>query len=159
MIKNTKKNSIKIGTFEQDQKGVMQGRIFGLGMGATPVMFEPQTSKDGKQYFRLIADPAKDAYEIGVAFPKDKDGMIYHSVSIESPALPTPINAALFQDKESGLLNLVWSRPDNEQAPRAEATVNVNYPQIEHTKVPLLPAPQHTEKSGRRNVGSQPRPQ
>jgi len=125
-MKNGKKNSIKIGTFTADKKGVMHGRIYGLGLGVTPVMFEPQTSKDGKSYFRLIADPAKEAYEIGAAFPKDKDDMAYHSVSIESPVLPAPINAALFLDKESGAYNLVWNRQDEGKDLRAEATVNVN---------------------------------
>src|SRR5271170_4793585 len=125
-MKNGRKNSVKIGTFVTDKKGVMHGKIYGLGLGVTPVMFEPQTSKDGKQYFRLIADPAKEAYEIGAAFPRDKDGMLYHSVSIESPVLPTPINAALFQDKESGNYNLVWNRQDDPKDLRAEATVNVN---------------------------------
>ena len=89
-------------------------------------MFEPQTSKDGKQYFRLIADPAKEGYEIGAAFPKEKDGMPYHSVSIESPALSAPINAALFQDRESDAYNLMWNRQDDPKDLRAEATVNVN---------------------------------
>ena len=125
-MKNNRKNTIKIGTFSADKKGVMHGKIFGLGLGVTPVMFEPQTSKDGKQYFRLIAEPAKEAYEIGAAFPKEKDGMAYHSVSIESPVLPAPINAALFQDRESGTYNLVWNRQDDPKDLRAEATVNVN---------------------------------
>src|ERR1700691_585334 len=124
-MKSTRKNTIKIGTFAADKKGVMHGKIYGLGIGVTPVLFEPQTSKDGKQYFRLIAEPAKDAYEIGAAFPRDKDGMAYHSVSIESPVLPAPINAALFQDRESGAYNLVWNRQDAEKDLRAEATVNV----------------------------------
>src|ERR1700722_15052104 len=101
-MKNVRKNSVKIGTFVTDKKGVMHGKIYGLGLGVTPAMFEPQTSKDGKSYFRLIAEPAKEAYEIGAAFPRDKDGMQYHSVSIDSSILPAPINAALFQDRESG---------------------------------------------------------
>lgn len=125
-MKNGKKNTIKIGTFSEDKKGIMHGKIFGFGLGVTPVMFDPQTSKDGKQYFRIIADPTKDGYEIGAAFPKEKDGMAYHSVSIRSPALPGPINAALFQDRESGSFNLVWNRQDDPKDFRAEATVNVN---------------------------------
>jgi uncharacterized protein (DUF736 family) len=153
MIKNTRKNSVKIGNFEQDKKGIMHGRIFGLGIGVTPVMFEPQTSKEGKQYFRLIADPANEAYEIGAAFPKDKDGMIYHSVSIESPVLPAPINAALFQDKETGAFNLVWSRQEIEHAPKAEATVNVNYPQ----KGRHRPKPQLRQRHGAAPVRSRGR--
>lgn len=125
-MKNNRKNTIKIGTFMPDKKGLLHGRIFGFGLGVTPVTFDPQTSKDGKAYFRLIADAGKDGYEIGAAFPKDKDGMAYHSVSIESPTLPAPINAALFQDKESNTFNLVWNRQDDPKDLRAEATVNVN---------------------------------
>ena len=126
-MKNGKRNTIRIGTFSQDKKGVMHGKIYGLGLGVTPVMLEPQTSKDGKKYFRLIADPAKEAYEIGAAFPReDKNGTPYHSVSIESPVLPAPINAALFQDRESNALNLVWNRQDDPRDLKAEATVNVN---------------------------------
>ncbi|MDX2028241.1 MAG: DUF736 domain-containing protein [Alphaproteobacteria bacterium] len=139
-MKNGKKNTVKIGTFVADKKGVMHGRIYGLGLGVTPVMFEPQTSKDGKSYFRLVANHADESYEIGAAFPKTKDGMTYHSVSIESPVLPAPINAALFLDKESGAFNLVWNRQDNAKDLRAEATVNVNV------------QPQHqTQAQGRRS--------
>ncbi len=144
-MKNSRKNCVKIGTFVTDKKGVMHGKIYGLGLGVTPVMFEPQTSKDGKSYFRLIADPAKEAYEIGAAFPRDKDGMTYHSVSIDSPVLPAPINAALFQDRESGTLNLVWNRQDENREPKAEATVNVNA------------QPQHqAQTQTRRSTGQQP---
>ena len=74
---------MKIGTFTQDNQGVLHGKVYGLGLGVTSVVFDPQTSKDGKEYYRLIADPANEAYEIGVAFPKEKGGMPYHSVSIE----------------------------------------------------------------------------
>jgi uncharacterized protein (DUF736 family) len=125
-MKNTRKNTIKIGTFTEDKKGNIQGKIFALGLGVTPVMLEAQTSKEGKAYFRFIADPGKDGYEIGAAFPRDKDGVNYHSVTIESPMLPAPINAALFPDKETGKLNLIWNRQDESREPRAEATVNVN---------------------------------
>jgi len=125
-MKSTRKNTIKIGTFSADKKGIMHGKIFGLGLGVTPVMFEPQTSQGGKSYFRLIADPAKEAYEIGAAFPRDKDGLAYHSVSIESPMLPAPISAALFPDKENNTFNLVWNRQDEAKDLKAEATVNVN---------------------------------
>src|SRR5580698_9018085 len=108
-MKNGRKNTIRIGTFAADKKGVMHGKIYGLGLGVTPVLFEPQTSKDGKSYFRLIADPAKDSYEIGAAFPREANGLNYYSVSIDSPVLPAPINAALFSDKENATSSLVWS--------------------------------------------------
>jgi uncharacterized protein (DUF736 family) len=142
-MKNSKKNTVKIGSFIQDKKGIIHGKMYGYGLGVISVLFEPQTSKDGKSYFRLIADPAKDAYEIGAAFPREKDGMNYHSVSIDSPVLPAPINAALFPDKETGTLNLVWNRQDEAKDLKAEATVNVNV------------QPQHQTQT-RRSSGLQP---
>lgn len=104
---------MKIGTFVQNSDGSPLGRIHGLGMVTTAVVFDPQKSREGKDYYRLIADPAKDVYEIGVAFPKQKDGKEYLSVSIDSPALATPLNVALFPDKDNrGVFNLVWNRPE-----------------------------------------------
>ena len=160
-MKNDRKTYTKIGSFTQDENGNLEGKIHGLGLGVIPVMFERMETKDGKEYFRGIANPKTDPYEIGAAFPREgKNNAFYYSVSMDSLLFPTPVNAALFSDKNNrDIFNLVWNRPDSEQAPRAEATVNVNYPQIEHTKVPLLPAPTPTEKSGRRSTGSQPRPQ
>lgn len=104
---------MKIGTFMQSPDGSLLGRIHGLGMVTTAVSFEPQTSRDGKGYYRLIADPAKDVYEVGVAFPKQKDGKTYYSVNIDSPMFPTPVSAALFPDKgNQGVFSLIWNRPD-----------------------------------------------
>ncbi len=102
---------MKIGTFIQDRNGIMHGKIHGLGFGVISVMFEAQTSREGKPYFRIIADPARNAYEVGAAFEKQKDGMTYHSVCLESPAFMQPLNAALFPDRDTGNFNLVWDRP------------------------------------------------
>ena len=131
-MKNGKKNSIKIGTFAADKKGVMHGKIYGLGLGIIPVTFEPQTSKEGKSYLRLFAD---EGYEIGAAFPREANGLNYHSVSLDSPMLPAPVNAALFPDKENiGTFNLVWNRQDEQKDLKAEATVNVNVQQPQQTQ-------------------------
>lgn len=114
---------MKIGLFIQSPDGSLIGRIHGLGFKTVAVAAEPQTSRDGKSYFRLIADPAKDVYEIGLAFPKEKDGKTYYSVSIDSPMFPQPINATLFPDRESGGYNLVWNRQDrNDLKAEANAT-------------------------------------
>lgn len=108
---------MKIGTFVQSPEGELLGRIHGLGFVTVAVTGEPQTSRDGKDYFRLIADPARDAYEIGVAFAKQKDGRTYYSVNIDSPMFPQPVNAALFQDKGNpGVFNLIWNRPETQDA-------------------------------------------
>jgi uncharacterized protein (DUF736 family) len=104
---------MKIGTFVQHNDGSLLGRIHGLGFVTVAVTGEPQSSREGKDYFRLIADPANDLYEIGFAFAKQKDGKTYYSVSIDSPMFPQPVSAALFQDKGNpGVFNLIWNRPE-----------------------------------------------
>jgi len=101
-----------IGKFIQDQYGVLHGKICGLGIGVMPVIFQPQPDKkEGQPDFKLIADPMLEAFEIGAAWQKQKDGMTYYSVSIESPALMAPLYTALFQDRDnSSLFNLVFDR-------------------------------------------------
>ncbi|MDE1902136.1 MAG: DUF736 family protein [Alphaproteobacteria bacterium] len=135
-MKTSKRNNVKIGTFTLNQQGILEGHIYGLGLGSTPVVFAPQTSQSGNSYYRLIADPQNNAYEIGVAFPKEKNGNIYHSISIDSPALQTPINATLFADKNTGDHNLFWSRMEN-TAPKTEAN---NQPPARPATTALTPA-------------------
>ena len=49
---------------------------------------------------------------MGAAFEKQKDGMTYYSVSLESPAFNAPLHAALFPDKKDpSAYNLIWDRP------------------------------------------------
>mgnify|MGYP003381953470 CR=1 FL=1 len=115
---------MKIGTFVQNHDGSLLGRVHGLGFVTVAVAGEPQSSRNGKDYYRLIADPAKDVYEIGFAFAKQKDGQTYYSVSIDSPMFPQPVNAALFQDKGNpGVFNLIWNRPET-QEPKPEKRSN-----------------------------------
>jgi len=125
-MKNTRKNTIRIGNFKPDKKGIFHGRLFGIGLDSTPVVFLPQVSKDGKDYFRLVADHGEQSYDIGAGFRREKDGVTYYSVSMDSPALPAPINAGLFKDREGNGYNLVWSRQEYDKELKAEATVNVN---------------------------------
>jgi uncharacterized protein (DUF736 family) len=118
---------MKIGTFLQDQEGNIHGKIYGLGLSPVSVLFDPQTSKDRKPYYKLIADPVGSAYEIGAAFEKTKDGMIYHSVSLDSPVFAAPINVALFPDKDrDGIFNLIFDRA--QQMPKMDASANVGQP-------------------------------
>ena len=115
---------MKIGTFVQNHDGSLLGRVHGLGFVTVAVAGEPQSSRNGKDYYRLIADPAKDVYEIGFAFAKQKDGQTYYSVSIDSPMFPQPVNAALFQDKGNpGVFNLIWNRPETLDA-KPEKRIN-----------------------------------
>jgi len=69
-----------------------------------------------------IANPAtKEAFEFGAAFPRGKNGMNCHSVSIDFPILPAPINAALFQDRGKRAYKLVWNRQDDARGSKTEA--------------------------------------
>ena len=134
-MKTTKRNNIKIGTFSLNQQGILEGNIYGLGLGSTPVAFVPQTSQSGNSYYRLMADPKGNAYEIGVAFPKEKNGNLYHSISMDSPVLQAPINATLFSDRSTGDYNLFWSRPEERADLTASNRLGV-FPPAQAAKTP-----------------------
>jgi len=104
---------LTLGNFISGNDGAFHGSINALGMGSTSVMTQDTKDREGKRYLRFIADPLGAAYEIGVGFPKEKDGKTYYSVTIDSPFLPAPIKAALFQDfVNETVFNLVWNRAD-----------------------------------------------
>jgi uncharacterized protein (DUF736 family) len=113
---------MKLGTFRADQDGLLTGSLCGLGIGVVKLVFEPETSKEGKPFMRVIADPAGDAYEVGAAFKKQKDELSYFSISFDSPVFKAPLHAALFPDRnQDGSYNLVWERPEQpkqEQPPK-----------------------------------------
>jgi uncharacterized protein (DUF736 family) len=120
MIKSTR--TVNLGRFVQDEAGTLHGRFSGLGLGSTSIISETATSLEGKPYLKLIADPLGAAYEVGVAFPKEKDSMNYYSAVVDSPIFQAPLNVALFPDKEMpNIFNLVWNRPLAPK-PTAEAT-------------------------------------
>lgn len=120
---------IKLGKFIQDELGVLYGTINGLGVGSVNVASQQATDREGHSYLKLIADPLGEAYEVGAAFPKEKDGMSYYSVSLDSPLLQAPLNAALFHNNESETsYDLVWSRPEIPKA-SLENQLGNNLPQ------------------------------
>ena len=131
-----KKNNLKIGSFQASETGDIYGTVHGLGMGATPVVFATQFGKDGRIYYRLIAETETAAFEIGVAFPKDKNGLLWYAVTIDSPMFPAPISAALFGDRDKKNYNLVWSRED-QSSPKVG---NNSEPFVRPTHAQLTPA-------------------
>ena len=103
--------NMKSGKFFHDREGTIHGRICGLGMVKETVVSQPALDREGRNYLKLIGDPLGEAYELGAAFPKEKDGKRYYSVIIDSPLFPAPLHAALFYDHDSETtLNLVWNR-------------------------------------------------
>jgi len=104
---------LRLGTFGKDETGALYGTVGGLGLGSTRVISLNDESADGRPFLRLIGDPLGAAYEIGAAFPREKDGMNYYSVILDSPLLREPMNLALFPDRDAnGSYNLIWSRPE-----------------------------------------------
>ncbi len=102
---------ITFGYVIKENDGLVHGRLRALGLAPTNVVFTDSLSFQGKSYFKIIADPLGDAYEIGVAFFKEKDGRRYYSVRLDSPFLAAPIYGAMFADRYvQNRFNLVWSR-------------------------------------------------
>jgi uncharacterized protein (DUF736 family) len=102
---------MRIGSFTQDPQGNIIGQISGLGIGIIPVELQSQVSRNGNPFFKIIAEQNGEPYEVGAAFPKQKDGRTYYSVNMDSPVFAVPVNAAMFYDQKTGTYNLVWDRP------------------------------------------------
>jgi uncharacterized protein (DUF736 family) len=97
-----------IGTFTQ-AAGKLSGTLSAY-LGSAKVTFRPN---DKGPDFTLI-DAA--GCELGVAWNRtSKAGKGYVSVKLDSPIWPSPINAALFADKD-GRRHLVWDRDDRKPA-------------------------------------------
>lgn len=105
---------MNIGQFKRDDKGFIAGSIaspFGILRG---VSFEPiQQKGNGPDYIVTT-----DAGELGAAWKKtSKNGNAYLSVSLRSPFLPAPVNAALLEStREPGTFALVWDEPKKDDA-------------------------------------------
>ena len=108
---------MRIGRFYRSQNGGMSGRIQGLGLTGTTVSVKKETSKEGKEYFRVVADPMGDPYDVGVMFEKQKDNKVFYSVILDTPMLPAPIYATLRPDERlPGQFHLFWDRAEMQKA-------------------------------------------
>lgn len=112
---------MNLSKFTKNDDGVFEGKIQGLGLGSVYVQSQIATSKKDTIYYRLVATDANgDKYEVGSMWPREKDGLKYLSVSLDSPFFAQPINAALFPDKdEPNAYRLIWQR---EPIAKTEAT-------------------------------------
>lgn len=99
-----------IGVFHQTKEGGWSGNIRTLTLDLK-ARFVPNDNKTNETApaFRVFAGE----FEIGAAWRKQSAGeqpRDYLSVSLDDPALPHPISAALFESKSSNEFQLVWSR-------------------------------------------------
>jgi uncharacterized protein (DUF736 family) len=93
-----------IGKLTKNDNGRLEGVIETLH-GDVGVVFVPATK--GAAY-EVQTD---SGCELGAAWHKTSErGTEYHSVQLDSPLLPKPLNCALFK-KNDGEFQLVWDRP------------------------------------------------
>jgi uncharacterized protein (DUF736 family) len=97
-----------IGKFQNAENGRITGELDALLVGRMKLTFEPNTK--GADYNVTT----ETGCEAGAAWKKtSKDGKKdFVSVRLDSPFLPTAVNAALFPAKEAGRHVLVWDRPE-----------------------------------------------
>lgn len=104
-----------IGHFKHEKKtDTYTGDIQLLSTQGFNVTFTPNAkSRDKEPDYRVTFERTKDAtVEIGAAWKRESEkGQPFLSVSIDDPAWPAPLNAALFASSDGKTALLVWSRP------------------------------------------------
>jgi uncharacterized protein (DUF736 family) len=102
-----------IGHFCYDaREDTYAGTINTLTISHIDVRFSP-TGKFGNRApdYRVVAEAAGGSADIGAAWRRTSDtGREYLSVTLDDPALPGPLHAALFQGDDGAAARLVWNR-------------------------------------------------
>jgi len=110
-----------IGAFNYDkQDDTYTGRIITLTFERNGIIVRP-VSKSGESGpdYRVMREAEGDSIEFGAAWKRTSDkGQDFLSVLLDDPALPRPINAALFRDVSHRTARLLWTRAK----PRAPTT-------------------------------------
>jgi uncharacterized protein (DUF736 family) len=100
-----------IGNFTHNTaKDLYTGEIKTLTLHRSKVTFRPNEGKNGKgPDYRVLVD---GAVELGAAWKrKSEAGREFLSVSLDDPALPHPLSAALMPAEDASGAILIWSRP------------------------------------------------
>ena len=109
-----------IGNFKKDAKSdCFTGDIVTLTFNRTGVQFKPNEKSGEKEPdYRISGKTAHGVVEFGAAWKRTSEGgREFLSVSIDDPALPGALNAALFTAEDGEAATLVWNRPK----PKAKA--------------------------------------
>jgi len=85
------------------------------------VAFRPTEGKTGKgPDYRVVLDGAPGAVELGAAWKRTSEAdREFLSISLDDPALPRPLSAALIPAEDGAGAILIWSRPAKRQAEAA----------------------------------------
>lgn len=103
-----------IGNFKHDAEGdTFAGNVTTLTFHRDNVQLVPNDKKGEREPdYRVVAATASGTVEFGAAWKRTSErGQDFLSVSIDDPALPGSLNAALFLAEDQETASLVWTRP------------------------------------------------
>lgn len=112
-----------IGNFTYNQaKDTYSGEIKTLTLLRGKVAFRPAETKSEKgPHYRITVEGAPGAVELGAAWKrKSEANREFLSVSLDDPALPRALNAALLPSEDAASAILIWSRPSPVKKTRAK---------------------------------------
>ena len=104
-----------IGTFKKTGSNEFTGEIVTLSVQAKNVRIVPETTRSGDN------SPSHRVYvgrvEIGAAWAKrSNEGRDYLGLKLDDPSFNAPIYANLFDDEDSDIFSLIWSRPNGRRS-------------------------------------------
>jgi uncharacterized protein (DUF736 family) len=115
---------LNLGTFIKDEKtGKLTGVFYGVNMYPTNLVFEPETSREGKLYYKIFAQSQNTRAEAGAAWlkaSKHEKGKPYIDVKLDSPGLAGTFFGRLnASDGAPNQYHLTWN--EAKHAPKADA--------------------------------------
>ncbi len=111
-----------IGNFTHNKaKDTYEGDIQTLTLLRGKVAFRPTEAKNDKgPNYRVVSVGTHGSVELGAAWKRTSEaGREFLSVSLDDPALPHPLNAALMPAEDGTGAILIWSRQARRAAPAA----------------------------------------
>ena len=113
-----------IGNFSYDPAAdTYRGDLCTLAIRQAHMIIRPNAKSSEKEPDYRVVLHAPKGPEIGAAWKrKSEGGKPFVSVVIDDPALPNPLNAALFLAEQENTARLVWSRGKKESAHARPAT-------------------------------------
>ena len=104
-----------IGTFKKTASNEYTGDIVTLSVQAKNVRIVPDLRASGENApsHRVLVGRA----EIGAAWSKrSNEGRDYLGLKLDDPSFNAPIYANLFDDEDSDIFSLIWSRPNGRRS-------------------------------------------
>ena len=104
-----------IGTFKKTGNNEFNGEIVTLSLQTKNVRIVPEARATGENApsHRVFVGRA----EIGAAWSKtSNEGRAYLGLKLDDPSFNAPIYANLFDDEDSDIFSLIWSRPNGRRS-------------------------------------------